>query len=417
MLLWNHRSAFARACLLALGLSLPCAAQTLMRSSLGGVQVHIIHSDMAVLGSGETRDDLPCQVVPLPPKLGFDLQFLAGYRVSIPLKALAGSGDNLRMLFRIMPLDGSDRYFYFVDRYDVPAIELGAEGQAELAGQYVLGPGRYRVEWLMRNRAEQVCAKSWEIETNTAENLDALAAARGAYTVAPRDPDLFSDEPPVLRSATADLLHVKILVNFTPSDPRDLRLRQYDVRNIVSIIRAISREPNVGTFSVVAFNMQQERVIFEQESVSRIDFPGLGEAIESIKDGRIDFAQLQDEDSGTRFLTGVLQQHLGEQDPEPDAIIILGPKLLLDKKISIQRLAEAGRSRSPIFYFIYDTTPSAYPWRDAISHVLRLYKGLEYTITLPKDLGKAMHSFLSRFAPKRQKVTSWQSDHEAAGQE
>ena len=417
MLLWNHRSAFARACLLALGLSLPCAAQTLMRSSLGGVQVHIIHSDMAVLGSGETRDDLPCQVVPLPPKLGFDLQFLAGYRVSIPLKALAGSGDNLRMLFRIMPLDGSDRYFYFVDRYDVPAIELGAEGQAELAGQYVLGPGRYRVEWLMRNRAERVCAKSWEIETNTAENLDALAAARGAYTVAPRDPDLFSDEPPVLRSATADLLHVKILVNFTPSDPRDLRLRQYDVRNIVSIIRAISREPNVGTFSVVAFNMQQERVIFEQESVSRIDFPGLGEAIESIKDGRIDFAQLQDEDSGTRFLTGVLQQHLGEQDPEPDAIIILGPKLLLDKKISIQRLAEAGRSRSPIFYFIYDTTPSAYPWRDAISHVLRLYKGLEYTITLPKDLGKAMHSFLSRFAPKREKVTSWQSDHEAAGQE
>ena len=417
MVLWNHRSTCARVYLLALGLSLPCGAQTLMRSSLGGVQVHIINSDMAVLRSGKIRDDLPCQVVPLPPKLGFDLQFLAGYRVSVPLKALAGSGDSLRMLFRILPLDGGNRYSYFLDRYNVPAIELDAEGEAVLAGQYVLGPGRYRVEWLMRNRAERVCAKNWEIETNTAENLDALAATRGAYTVAPRDPDLFSDEPPVLRSATADLLHVKILINFTPSDPRDLRLRQYDLGNIVSIIRAISREPNVGVFSVVAFNMQQERVIFEQDSVSRIDFPGLGKAIEVLEDGMIDVAQLQDEESGTRFLTGVLQQHLGKQEPEPDAIIILGPKLLLDKKVSIQRLAEAGRARSPIFYFIYDTTPSAYPWRDAISNVLRLYKGLEYTITLPKDLGKAMHGFLSRFSPKRRKLTSWQPDNEAAGQE
>ena len=417
MLLRKHRSTWARVCLAALSLSLPCAAQTLIRSSLGNDQVHIINSDMAVLRSGETRNDLPCQVVPLPPKLGFDLQFLAGYRVSIPLKALAGTGDNLRMLFRILSLDGSERYSYFVDRYDVPAIELDAEGQAALAGQYVLGPGRYRVEWLMRNRAERVCAKNWEIETNTAENLDALAATRGAFTVAPRDPDLFSDEPPVMRSATVDLLHVKILINFTPSDPRDLRLRQYDVRNIVSIVRAISREPNVGALSIVAFNMQQERVIFEQDNVSRIDFPGLGEAIESIKDGMIDAAQLQDKESGTRFLTGVLQQHLGKQEPEPDAIIILGPKLLLDKKVSVQRLAEAGRTRSPIFYFIYDTTPSAYPWRDAISNILRLYRGLEYTITLPKDLGKAMHSFLSRFAPKRQKLTSRQSDNQAAGQE
>ena len=417
MVFSNHRSARARVYLLGLSLSLPCASQTLAPSSFGGSQHHVLNTDMAVLRSGETRDDLSCQVVPLPPKLGFDLQFLAGYRVSIPLKALAGAGDKLRMLFRILPLDGGNSYTYFVDRHSVPAIEPDAEGHAVLTGQYVLGPGRYRVEWLMRNRAEQVCATNWEIETNTAENLDALAATRGAYTVAPRDPDLFTAEPPVLRSATDDLLHVKILINFTPSDPRDLRLRQYDLRNIISIVRAISREPNVGTFSVVAFNMQKERVIFEQDSVSRIDFPGLGEAIESIKDGMIDAELLGDEESGSRFLTEILQQHLGEQEPEPDAIVILGPKLLLDKKVSVERLVEVGQTSSPIFYFIYDTMPSAYPWRDAISNVLRLYKGLEYTITLPKDLGKAMHSFLSRSDPNSEKVTSWQSDTEAAGQQ
>ena len=34
-----------------------------------------------------------------------------------------------------------------------------------LGGSYTLGPGRYRVDWLMRNSREEVCADHWEIET------------------------------------------------------------------------------------------------------------------------------------------------------------------------------------------------------------------------------------------------------------
>ena len=114
----------------------------------------------------------------------------------------------------------------------------------------------------------------------------------------------------------------------------------------------------------------------------------------------VDFSQLADEQSASRFLTNLLTKELSEpapdQGPRPDAVIILGPKLMLEKKISKQVLLENPQINSPVFYLIYNTDPYVYPWRDAISNVLKIYKGLEYTISLPKDFGRAMKDMMGR---------------------
>ncbi len=377
-------------------------AQTPLRSSLIGDDIRIVNSDMAVLSAQERRDDLPCRLQPSTPRLGFDLQFNAGYVASIPLRSLAGEGNSLRVLFRITPLDGKESHFYFVDRYSVPPIEEEAKGEAVLPGRYKLGAGTYRVDWLMRDRAERVCSASWEIKTSSPDEIEELAAPRAPFTVGPRESDLFLEEPPVQRAAVRSLLHVRLLVNFTPTDPADVQLRPYDLQNIVSILRAVSREPQIGTFSLVAFNMQEERVIFEQENVSRIDFPALGEAVESIKGGRVAFAQLQDEESSSRFLGELMSRNLGPQDPPPDAVIIVGPKLMIEKKVPTNLSPGSNDSGAPVFYLIYNTDPQVHPWRDAISSVLKVFKGLEYTISLPKDLGKAMNDMMLRLTQRQE---------------
>jgi hypothetical protein len=285
----------------------------------------------------------------------------------------------------------------------VPPIEEEAKGSATLPGRYKLGPGHYQVDWLMRDRAERVCSATWEIETSSPDEVEERAIVLAPFTVGPREQDVFLEEPPVQRAAVRSLLHVKLLVNFTPTDPSDAQLRPYDLNNIVSILRAISREPQIGTFSLVAFNMQEERVIFEQSNSSRIDFPALGEAVESIQGGRVDFAKLQDEESGSRFLGELMSQNLGPQDSHPDAVMIVGPKLMLEKKIPVGLLSSNSSEGAPIFYLIYNTDPHVHPWRDAISGVLKVFKGLEYTISLPKDLGKAMSDMMLRLTqPKPQ---------------
>jgi hypothetical protein len=173
------------------------------------------------------------------------------------------------------------------------------------------------------------------------------------------------------------------------------------LQNIVSIVRAISREPRIGSFSFVGFNMQEERVILEQKNVRRIDFPALGDAVDSIQGGMIDFAQLQDEESASRFLTESFTKHLGPQEPEPDAVMIIGPKLMLEKKISREVLAENPQVHAPVFYLIYNTDPYVHPWRDAISSALKIYRGLEHTISLPKDFGRAMKDMMGRMTGKK----------------
>lgn len=377
-------------------LSVPGFAQTLLRPSRLSGSIQILNSDRAVLASGVRRDDLPCDLEPLGPHLGFDLQFQAGYRIRIPLSTLAGEQNHLRILLRIIPLDGSKDAHYFVDRYSVPSVDPGASGSAVLGGQYSLGPGRYEVNWLMRDGQERVCSHNWEIETPTYDSVEKLSYSRPAFSVGPRESEIFLEEPPVLRAAVQKLLHVKLMVNFTPTDPRDYELPPYDLKSIVSMLRAIAREPQIGRFSIVAFNLQEERVIFEQHDVPRIDFPRLGDAVENIEGGLVDVSQLQDENSGPRFLAELLSKHLGPQEPEPDAVVFLGPKVHIDNRVPKEMVEPLDPMSAPIFHLVYDRNPRTHPWRDAIGRVLKIHKALEYSITLPKDLGKAMTDMMFR---------------------
>ena len=75
---------------------LPAWPQTELRPSGPGGVVRILNSDLAVLETPENRTDLDCEVSPITPELAFDLRFHAGYQVSIPLKELAGNGNQVR---------------------------------------------------------------------------------------------------------------------------------------------------------------------------------------------------------------------------------------------------------------------------------------------------------------------------------
>src|SRR5579872_6869997 len=73
------------------------SAQVLMPVSGPGGAVRLFTSDAAILESQEVRKDIPCTVTPNKPQLGFDLKYHSGYEVSLALKELAGSDNQLTM--------------------------------------------------------------------------------------------------------------------------------------------------------------------------------------------------------------------------------------------------------------------------------------------------------------------------------
>jgi hypothetical protein len=83
---------------------------------------------MAVLESGEFRDDLPCKVTSEKPALRFDLRFHADYSVSFPLKKLAPGRGHLQVWLRIAPAADPAGEVLMTDRLSIPAIPEDAKG-------------------------------------------------------------------------------------------------------------------------------------------------------------------------------------------------------------------------------------------------------------------------------------------------
>jgi len=80
----------------------------------------------------------------------------------------------------------------------------------------------------------------------------------------------------------------------------------------------------------------------------------------------------------------------------PDAIVIVGSKVRLDKKVPLEALKKKGEVMCPLFYLNYNADPFNDPWPDTIGSALKAYKGvLAYDIRYPSDLGVAVREMFA----------------------
>ena len=375
------------------------SAQVLMMGASGTVHLHM--ADRAVFEAAVDRDDLPCSVSPNKAVLGFDLRFHASYEIGVPLSSLAGNENLLTIVLRVVTRDRPDEPTYLMQRVRVPSIEEDAKGDAYLHGGFDIGEGEYDVGLLMRDRSERVCSHFWDVESHLDGRDKDIELVLGPGQIAESEVEQFRDEPPVVRAGDRKLLNVKVLVNFAPQNARAATLQPYDTSALVSILRTISRDPRIGKFSVVAFNMQEQRVLSRQDGVDRIDFHALGESLDTLNLGTIDLTRLTEKHGETRFLTRLMLDELSTAK-DADALIFAGPKALLEENIPREDLAELGAIDFPIFYMNYNLFPQRSPWRDAISHAVRFLNGTEYTITRPPDLWFSVREMVSQIVEMKQ---------------
>lgn len=373
--------------------------QVLIKGEGGLVRIH--NTDLAVFEAGETRKDLPCVVSPEKPFLGFDLRFHGGYDVSLPLRELAGNENLLTILFRVYPEGRPESPSYFVQRIRVPEIEDEAKGDAVLQGSFDVGEGKYHIDWLMRDRAERVCSFSWDTEASLPTRDKQIAVGINPGLIESTHAEQFHEDPPVERSTGDALLNVKIMVNFAPQKATAAAMRPLDTAALVSMLRSLNREPRIGRYSIVAFNMQDQKVFFRQDSADRIDFKALGESLSTVNLGTVDLKHLAVKNSETQFLAELLSKELPAGGKRPDAVIFAGPKALLSSNIPEEDLKRVGELEYPLFYMNYVLNPQSQPWRDAIGNAVKFFKGTEYTISRPRDLWYAVTEMVSRIVKSR----------------
>jgi len=373
--------------------AVPAFCQNEMQGVGGSGSVRLLSSDAAVLETEDTKKDLPCTVNQIKPVLGFDLRFHSGYDITVPLRELEGDGNQLTIVFKVTSDTAKDSPIYFSQRYTVPSIDGDAKGDAYLQGGFDIGEGSYHVSWMMRDRLERVCSSSWDITAALQGKEQTMKLTVAANTIEGSNREFFSEEPPVTR-LNADPLRVKVLVNFAPQKSESAAMAPVDTSALVSILRSISREPRICKFSVVAFNMNDQKVVYRQEDSDQIDFPALGKALSTIKLGMVDYKKLSDKHSETDFLTKLIQDEVG--NASTDAVIFAGPKVMLDQDPPQDALKDVASVNFPVFYMNYVLTPQQNPWRDSIGNVVKKMRGYEYTISRPRDLWAAWSDIMSR---------------------
>ena len=377
--------------------SIPAFSQLLLKPSQPGEQITLLPSDVAIFEEDQPRSDIPCTVTPRKAELGFDLRFHSGFDVSLPMRELAGSGEVLTVVFRVFSDGDREHAANFVQHFHVPTIGEEAKGDALLQGGIDLGEGNYHIDWLLRDRAERICSASWDVEAELTAKDKPMPLFLAARQIAETPPEPFVNEAgdTLDHHTSGDSLTIKLLVNFAPQNAASAALQRSDTDALVSILRTIERDPRVGRISLVAFNMEEGRVVYRQDTTARIDFPALGKALEGMKLGTVNVQQLSQKHSETDFLEDLITHEVSNAG-HPDAVVFAGPKAMLDADVPENNLRRIGDIECPVFYMNYTLNPQAIPWKDAISRAIRTFKGTEYTISRPRDLWFSTSEMVSR---------------------
>jgi hypothetical protein len=180
-------------------------------------------------------------------------------------------------------------------------------------------------------------------------------------------------------------------------------MSQSETLALLSILRHIAQEPRIGSYSIVAFNLDQNSILYRGDDVPQLDFPALGDAFRQIHFGTVAFKRLQGKESEAGFLAGILKDEIVRRTP--DALIFVGPRTNpdFDGRRPTKDLVEP---RCPVFYLTYTADPISNPWRDLIGSLVRVWKGSEFTISKPSDLFKAWTKVMSHLAGREPSTAS-----------
>jgi hypothetical protein len=145
--------------------------------------------------------------------------------------------------------------------------------------------------------------------------------------------------------------------------------------------------------------MQEQRVLFRQEDTEQINFPALGDSLNSLNLGTVDLKRLEDKHGDTGFLSKLIAKEL--TNSKADAVIFASPKVMLEEGVSQDSLKQVENFTAPVFYMNYNLYPQMNPWRDAIGTAVKKLRGYEYTISRPRDLWTAWTDIVSRIIKQK----------------
>jgi hypothetical protein len=340
------------------------------------------------------RDSLKCSIDRWNPSLDFAFRFVTGYVTYCRLGQFEGNRVALATYTRITPEGKSPALFG--SSYQVPALppELKQsvagnfkklKNEVGFSGAFALGEGRYSVEVLLKDEQNRTYRKRWKLRVAARRSERGVELAIKPLTVESVDQRTWQTV-----SSREGGLRLSILLDAAPINPYQSRLRAWDRAFLLETVYSVLRQTPHKAVHLVAFNLDQQREIFRSEQFDNAAFRNLSRALKEVELSSVSVKSLKNQNS-TEFLIALANEELAANNS--DAVILLGPNIRMETRMTAAALTEKKPASPPFFYFEY------FPWvgaefPDSIDWMVKAAAGKVFPIHTPAQLDQSIDRML-----------------------
>jgi hypothetical protein len=289
---------------------------------------------------------------------------------------------------RVTPAVGKPAYL--LARVRLPTVPPN-KVKTDTFGGFLVGAGRYHVEWAMYDDQDRVCRKEWNIEAKLKRSernvkLDIPAGAVSDFSgrglnLQSRARGSEDPAPPPFR--------LTILLHAAPVSPRRTQLRINDRNLLMSTLASLAGGVPAVSVRLEVFNLDKQRVLFSQDDFKLDSLGRVSQALNDMELGAIDYRTLQNPTGHVDLLSDLINGELASPKPS-DAVVFLGPASRYLDKVPFP-LVDATSAKLRFFYFQYRPLRMRGPMLpDSISNAIGRVKGRLIHITSPADFANAI---------------------------
>jgi hypothetical protein len=332
---------------------------------------------------GEGRID--CNLTQVKPRLNFSFRFQTGFVATFPGRQYVGRRHWIATFFRVTPAEKEREPVYFLSTTRLPDIPPN-KVTLETGGGFVIGEGKYRVDWLMTDDSGRVCVKDWTLEAKLGRKERDVQPG-----MAPGTADEISLRKWTRGSKGADDAEghrVTILMNAAPVLPRRVRLGAYDRVLLLSSLASLVERLRLRSVRLVVFSLDQQREVYRTEDFSAADFDKLATAVGRLELGTVDYDILKNRLGHQDLLAELISESLAQQSS--DAVLFVGPKPRQFDRMARSLLPDRKPGQPPFFYLQFRPAYFGPNFPDVIMSAVKQMGGKTYDVFSPGDFAEAI---------------------------
>lgn len=332
---------------------------------------------------------IPCKVDLFGPSLDFELRFFVGFRLYTASGPLAGPSRLFALRVLITPLDFPDvRPSLFERNFTAGPIPPG-RNEFQLRDSFAVGPGRYKVQWILVDSAGPSCYVEREIRAELRKKDSDLKLQAEPGEVVDSRLRLFRPERAIVGDSPKPPLRIKVFLNMdVPTNRGRTQIRMWELMPRFSALRALSRHPRIGRLSMVAYSVEEQAIVARHGLRDSFDYRALRTNLDELQPAFVSIEQLE-RDSDLAFFNGMLVREL-PGDEAVDAYIFLGPDVFVRKNREKGVLESIGPLPEPVFFL----ADGRAPWKGLVGKAVSFFEGKTFRFYDPGEMADSVEKIV-----------------------